>query len=261
MLQLIPGEGGFKVTRSMAALLSAMVLLTAAGLLRLAIGTIQSRRGSLKQPAFFSSETQADDGKRSDDNRDLQGEKDKVEYAAAAAAAAPTRHQPDQLQADKELYHRLHNLHLYPEAIPQAHSRLLALFDETLSASSSSSCSSSQETISGAVPVYSRARLESFLAASHDATSEKYSAYIARRRAGGQREMFKDRDTALWWLKNSGPVKYVDGTWIAHVHKITEKIKERPASAIAWQVMSEELGDGTLVKNHVHVYEELMRSL
>ena len=235
-------------SRARAALLTATIALGTAVLLRIVIEAMQRRRRlskDIKGASPASSSSKADSQSTADHD-----------YRVDQQTGRTPHHQQDQLLKDKELYHRLHNLHQYPEAIPEAHSRLLALFDETISASSSDSSS-----IHAAVPTYSREGLEKFLAASHDATSEKYSAYVARRHAGGAREMFTDRQTAMWWLKNSAPVKYVDGTWIAHVHKVTEKIKERPASAIAWQVMSEELGDGTLVKNHVYVYEELMRSL
>lgn len=229
-----------------AAVFSATIVLGSAVLLRLAIDALQRHpRASKSKLASFVGGSSIVDGDA------------KEEAIIEDDHRGVVANQPDQLAADKELYHRLHNLHLFPEAIPAAHDRLLSLLDETIAASTRSPAGSIQE----AVPSYSRTKIEAFLSRCHDVTSEKYAAYIARRRAGGPREMFKDRETALWWLKNSAPVKYVDGTWIAHVHKITEKFKERPACAIAWQVMSEELGDGTLAKNHVYVYEELMRSL
>lgn len=73
--------------------------------------------------------------------------------------------------------------------------------------------------------------------------------------------MFSDREEAKWWLKNAAPVKYVDGSWLGHINKITTPFPLRPITKDAWQVMSEELGDGDLAKNHVYVYEELMREI
>jgi len=73
--------------------------------------------------------------------------------------------------------------------------------------------------------------------------------------------MFADRETAIWWLRNSLCVKYVDGAWVGHLHKATTLARDRSATSVAWQVMSEELGDGTLSKNHVHLIEQLMSEI
>ena len=114
-----------------------------------------------------------------------------------------------QLDHDKELYHQLHNLEDHPECLPVAYSRLVSLFSETLT----EAISSKDETILSALPRYDREQLEAFMKKQHDGTSQRYEDYLGRRRSGGQPEMFLDRETAIYWLRNSLCVKYVDGSW------------------------------------------------
>jgi hypothetical protein len=74
-------------------------------------------------------------------------------------------------------------------------------------------------------------------------------------------------------------VKYVDGGWITNllnfgIHSVIEPSSkstsssgpypaspERRGGKLAWQVISEEFGDGDLHKNHVHVYNKLLKEL
>ena len=70
--------------------------------------------------------------------------------------------------------------------------------------------------------------------------------------------MFKDIAHAIWWLKQSSPVKYVDGAWLGHVYRVSTPFSLRHITKNAWQVLSEELGDGDLAKNHAHVWRSLV---
>ncbi|PVI05655.1 hypothetical protein DM02DRAFT_583708 [Periconia macrospinosa] len=91
--------------------------------------------------------------------------------------------------------------------------------------------------------------------------TDNYEAYIVCRRAGGNREVFSTEQEAKWWLKQAAPVKYVDGAWLGHINKTSTPFKHGHVTKNAWQVMSEELGDGDLEKNHVYVYRELMKEI
>ena len=62
-------------------------------------------------------------------------------------------------------------------------------------------------------------------------------------------------------MKQIAPVKYVDGAWLGYINKITLPFALRPVVKNSWQVLSEELGDGDLDKNHAQVYRELMKSV
>lgn len=161
-----------------------------------------------------------------------------------------------QLLEYKELYHKLHELERHPEILPRCEEILLSLLAETLS----EALDKPADTILS-LPSYSSATLSEFLMSAHNDTADAYEKYIARRRNGGSREMFADVEEAHWWLKQSSPVKYVDGAWLGHVNKISTPFSLRGITKNAWQVMSEELGDGDLEKNHIHVYRELMREI
>ncbi|KAF2420952.1 hypothetical protein EJ08DRAFT_727993 [Tothia fuscella] len=181
---------------------------------------------------------------------------DNQSYTLKRSAQDPVDPVDEQMEADKELYYKLHNLEFCPEILPQCQERLNSLLAETLS----KSIEKPLGTILG-LEVFSATALEGFLRHEHDAAGKGYDEYIQRRRNGGAREMFADADEAKWWLKQAAPVKYVDGAWLGHINKISTPFNTRYITKNAWQVMSEELGDGDLSKNHVHVYRALMQKI
>jgi hypothetical protein len=73
--------------------------------------------------------------------------------------------------------------------------------------------------------------------------------------------LFNDKESAKKWLKRNAPLKLVDGSWLGHVHKITTPFALRSVTKNAWQVLSEELGDGDLEKNHVYLYRMLLQGI
>ncbi|KAH8081181.1 hypothetical protein HD553DRAFT_275432 [Filobasidium floriforme] len=168
---------------------------------------------------------------------------------------------------DKELYWKLQNLEDHPDAIPEARTRLMDLLDQTISEATTRP----KGTIVD-MPTYDRQNLRDFLSTAHKSSASRYEAYIKRRKAGGPREMFPTREYAQEWVKLAAVVKYVDGGWLGGVLDIgSGKNKglggqgggklERMVGKMAWQVISEEFGDGDLEKNHVYVYEQLLDQL
>ena len=160
------------------------------------------------------------------------------------------------MQLHKELYFKVQSLEQYPEILPQSRELLISLFSETLT-------QAHQEPRASILSVkrYTRDSLASFLRGEMDVIAERWQQYLDRRKAGSPPELFKDREEAIWWLKQHAPVKYVDGAWLGHINKITTPFALRRATKDAWQVLSEELGDGDQDKNHVYVYRELMREI
>lgn len=156
----------------------------------------------------------------------------------------------------KNFYFKLQNLEQYPEILPEARDLLISLFSKTLVEARNQS-----EPGILSVEQYTREGLINFLQTDNDNTTREWEQYLARRRAGSPVEMFEDKEEAKWWLKQIAPVKYVDGSWLGHIHKITTPFALRRATKDAWQVMSEELGDGDPQKNHVYVYRELMKDI
>ncbi|KAK4977388.1 hypothetical protein LTR28_007139, partial [Elasticomyces elasticus] len=161
-----------------------------------------------------------------------------------------------QLKNDKDLYFKLQNLERHPEILPQSWHLLVSLLSETLA-------DALKHVDSGILSIehFTRENLTLFLRTENDKTTQQWEHYVARRKAGSPREMFSDIEEAKWWLKQAGPVKYVDGAWLGHINRITTPFALRHITKNAWQVMSEELGDGDLLKNHVHVYRALMRDI
>lgn len=156
----------------------------------------------------------------------------------------------------KDLYYKLQNLEHHPEILPECRQLLLSLLSSTLA-------DASTEPQSGilSVPEFSRDSLAVFLKRKDDDVTKRWEEYLGRRKAEGSREMFSDKNEAKWWLKQAAPVKFVDGAWLGHINKASTPFALRNITKNAWQVMSEELGDGDLAKNHVHVYRELMRNI
>ncbi|USP74181.1 uncharacterized protein yc1106_01455 [Curvularia clavata] len=162
----------------------------------------------------------------------------------------------EELERLKQLYHKLHNLEYHPEIISECREFLLALFSSTIA----EAIKEPENTILS-VEQFSLDGLKGFLTAKDADVTNRWEEYLTRRRAGGAREIFGDKEEAKWWLKQAAPVKYVDGAWLGHINKISTPFKHRQVTKNAWQVMSEELGDGDIAKNHVHVYRELMEDI
>jgi len=163
----------------------------------------------------------------------------------------------EDLVSIKKLYHQLHCLEQYPTVIPSAKRLLLSLLKET---SSQAQTLPVYENILS-IKQFSRKSLDIFQHRRNDHIGKEWEAYNARRKAGGRRELFQDRGEAIWWLKQISPVKYVDGAWLGHIDKVTTPFALRRTIKGAWQILSEELGDGDLRKNHVNLYHRLPQSV
>jgi hypothetical protein len=110
------------------------------------------------------------------------------------------------------------------------------------------------------IPEYSSSALQNLLSSAHLTGADKYQQYLARRKSGGPRELFPTLAHAHEWLRLAACVKYVDGSWVSGI-LLQPSIKERKSAKIAWQVISEEFGDGDIDKNHVYIYHRLIDSL
>ncbi|OCF31992.1 hypothetical protein I316_06378 [Kwoniella heveanensis BCC8398] len=157
------------------------------------------------------------------------------------------------------------------EVVQAARNRLISLFDKTLAEASINPA----DTILS-ISTYDRSRLRAFLAQAHRSAALRYEQYLHRRERGCPREMFPTGEYAREWLRLAGVVKYVDGSWIGGILGIgtgrtaalgegkignNNGSLERMVSKMAWQVISEEFGDGDIQKNHVFLYEKLLKQL
>jgi hypothetical protein len=163
----------------------------------------------------------------------------------------------EELKALKQLYYQLHSLEKFPEVLPRAKRLLLFLLKET---SAAAEALPEHESILS-VQSFSRQDLEKFQRRRDNNIGKEWEQYNLRRKEGGARELFGDREEAIWWLKQIAPVKYVDGAWLGHVGKVTTPFALHKTMKGAWQILSEELGDGDLGKNHVHLYHKLLETI
>lgn len=187
---------------------------------------------------------------------------------------------------DRELYHRLQNHSQFPRStIAIARRRLfveMANVIDTADFNDPASILSLPER-------FDADKLASYLLDQHNATSRKFGEYSKRRNAAFKQarseeksikearkagcEMFDEgKEQCIAWLNKASVVKYVDGSWLAHLLRSTTGCggqgfgslsldTQRRAARASWQVMSEELGDGDLDRSHVAIYEALMDRL
>jgi hypothetical protein len=163
----------------------------------------------------------------------------------------------EELKALKQLYYQLHSLEKFPEVLPQAKRLLLSLLKETSAAAESLP---EHESILS-VQSFSRQGLGEFQRRRDNNTGKEWEQYNLRRKEGRPRELFEDKEEAIWWLKQISPVKYVDGAWLGHIGKVTTPFVLQKTMKGAWQILSEELGDGDLGKNHAHLYHTLLETI
>ena len=191
--------------------------------------------------------------------RATAGNEDKIQPASLALYEHETEIETvesPQIQLYKALYHKLHNLEHFPEILPQCRDLLVTLLTRTLQTEHESSPSGILS-----IKHYTRSSLSAFLQTENDIVTVQWKEYLARRKSGSPPDLFTTIDEAKWWLKQLAPVKYVDGAWLGHVNKVTTPFVLRPVTKDAWQVMAEELGNGDMQKNHVQVYQELMKDI
>lgn len=155
----------------------------------------------------------------------------------------------------KEMYFKLHNLERHADVLAEARSALLSLLSESLLSATRADCAMLS------LRHYTDAGLDRFVEGEMEAVMQDWRRYLARRGSDGPRELFDDAPGARWWLTQRAPSKLVDGAWLGHVHKITTPFALRRVTKAAWQVLSEELGDGRLEKCHAQLYARLLRQV
>ncbi|KAL2105775.1 hypothetical protein VUR80DRAFT_7778 [Thermomyces stellatus] len=166
----------------------------------------------------------------------------------------------DGLQRYKQLYFKLHNLEHHPDVISEAKTLLLYFLSDGVQNELEARHAHVGTTILS-LEEFSAANLYSFVDSELSDVTGQWRHYVARRAEGGPRELFADASDARRWLVRHTPLKFVDGAWLGHVHKITTPFALRRITKAAWQILSEELGDGDLAKCHAYVYAQLLRKV
>ncbi|KUI59805.1 hypothetical protein VP1G_07012 [Cytospora mali] len=182
----------------------------------------------------------------------------KAQLSASALSSKHTRKPANpQLEKYRRMYHLLHNLEEHPSFLPSARDTLVSSF-----AGAISKARGSGSTGILAMETFDADSLAAFIRGQDDAIMARFEGYAKGRSAGAPRELFQTAEEARSWLITRAPSKLVDGAWLGHVHRVNSTPFElQPITKGAWQVLSEELGDGDLAKNHAAIYRELMEHM
>lgn len=153
----------------------------------------------------------------------------------------------------RSLYHKLLNLEQHSDILPLARKALMSLLMESVEYQTKGDIYD--------LDTYTPEELQKFIDTEHESTLDQWEEYLSLRALGSGPTLFTTRAEAESWLKTHAPNKYVDGAWLGHIHRITTPFNLRGVTRDAWQVLSEELGDGDLAKNHVHLYRATLAEI
>lgn len=95
---------------------------------------------------------------------------------------------------------------------------------------------------------------QAYLAQDHQATCEKFQAYLARRKQQSLREYFPTVSHAFEFIYRVAPVKLVDGAWLYSTLEQYDNASTRDLI----HIYLEELGLGHPQANHVTMYKDLL---
>ncbi|KIY01400.1 uncharacterized protein Z520_02952 [Fonsecaea multimorphosa CBS 102226] len=179
---------------------------------------------------------------------------DEAASSSPGSTSTPGHIDDQELDLYRTLYWKLQNLEYHQDILPTAYQTFNTLLEDVVSGES---IGHSNSILS--IARYDDAALQKFVGIQHDMVFDQYHQYLQRRKSGGKPEVFRTRGEAEQWLIRNAPVKYVDGAWLGNIHRVTTLFALRPVTKIAYQTLSEELGDGDLAKNHVYLYQEVLR--
>lgn len=160
------------------------------------------------------------------------------------------------IQWYRNMFFQLQHLEDHRDVLEPAREELLAMFSRGISVA----LKQPRDSILS-IERYDPERIWTFLEDEHDRVLTEWENYMERRKQGQSPELFATAEAAKVWLVQQAPVKFVDGAWLAHIYKITSPFALRSVTKAAWQILSEELGDGDLSKHHVYLYRQLLENI
>ena len=98
--------------------------------------------------------------------------------------------------------------------------------------------------------------LEAWMENGVASVGHQYKTYLQARKDGSERQYFKNKSHALYFLRTVAPTKMVDGAWLYGL--LSRWHDTRFLSLI--QTYVEELGEGLSTKNHVVLFKKLLAS-
>jgi Iron-containing redox enzyme len=179
----------------------------------------------------------------------------KVSYTFTKTFTPTSRCFHDSIDYYRDLYFKLQNIEEHPKILPEARRLLLSLLSEAITASEKN-----RHRGIFAIKHYTEEGFFAFLRSSHRDVGDACQRYLHERKTGSPRILL-DRRHAITVLAQLAPIKLVDGAWLRYIHQIATPFDLRPITRQLWQVLSEELGDGNLHRNHVEIYRRLIQEL
>ncbi|KAK8076152.1 hypothetical protein PG994_003424 [Apiospora phragmitis] len=173
--------------------------------------------------------------------------------------------QSEQESGFQQLYFKLHNLESHAEILGPARESLVTLLRET-------SLRASRRRRSGSsilsIEEYDSTVLREFLMRQHEKVMDQWQEYLACRARGQSSELFGTLQDAEKWLRRMAPVKFVDGAWLGYAHRLGATTPfalhqggESNVIGGVLEILTEELGDGHVTRNHVFLYRKLLRGV
>ncbi|KAK4207119.1 heme oxygenase-like protein, multi-helical [Rhypophila decipiens] len=161
----------------------------------------------------------------------------------------------NELELYKRLYFKLHNLEDHHDVLSQSNDILISLLAKSLS------WEQKRHGSILALDSFEPESLEAFVTRHDTHVASQWEQYTTKRKSGAGRELFQTKTEAHDWIKQKAPLKLVDGAWLGHVHRVNTPYNLRQVTKDAWQVMTEEYGDGQLEQHHVHLYSQLLQEV
>ncbi|KAM7187847.1 hypothetical protein V8F20_010806 [Naviculisporaceae sp. PSN 640] len=158
----------------------------------------------------------------------------------------------NELQSYKKLYFKLHNLEDHHDVLSQSNDILISLLAGSLS------WEQKRPGSILALDSYEPNSLQAFVNNQDTDVGSQWEQYTTKRKSGAPRDLFQTKAEAHDWVKQRAPLKLVDGAWLGHIHRVNTPYNIRHVTKDAWQVMTEEYGDGQLEQHHVHLYSQLL---
>lgn len=175
-------------------------------------------------------------------------------YFSVPQASAQTT-EDNELKLYKRLYFKLHNLEDNNDVLSQSNDILVSLLAGGLSW---------EQNRPGSILDLDSCdlkSLEAFIKRHDDHVASEWEQYTAKRKSGAPRDLFQTKAEAHDWVRQKAPLKLVDGAWLGHIHRVNTPYNLRHVTKDAWQVMTEEYGDGQLEQHHVHLYSQLLQEV
>lgn len=233
---------------------SQIVLLKLFSILLSSLATLVAFKALIK--AFFKFNAKPDSNvlKSNTTREHMDGDSSQSSFIYADTLLVSVDDKP--LKSLKEMYFKLQNLEEHQYILPAARDLLVNLLNE-------STYKAARDPVGGifAVTTYTLDGLETFLDDVRCNVAQQWEAYLLRRRTGSPRDLFNHSQEARRVLEQTAPARCVDGAWLGHINRVTTPFALRHVTKDAWQVFSEELGDGDLKKHHVFIYNQLLADI